>query len=746
MATTVLDRFVTEYVFRGNTAALDRIQRRINSVRASIDRASSVMMGSGTAMTTAFVGAGAVIYKFQTEINALHAATNASAKDMEIMREQAKELGKTTQFSASQAAEAQKLLGQAGFDTQKIIGAMPAVLNLAAAGALEIGNAADVATSMMAGFGLESNELQRAVDVLALTASSAKTTVADMGVAMRLAAPLAAKLGISVESTSAATAMLQNAGLEPGQSGTLFNNVLTRLIKITSRAKIGFDEMGVSWKETQDLAEQGEWVTIFEMFEEAGMTARQASMIFGAYSAKGALILADQLDNVKDLTATLEGAEGSAARMAEQQMAGLPGAIKTLVSRIEGLILVLGDAGLTGSIIAMSEWLIQAIDWFTALSPAIQSAVAYTIAAGPFMLALGFGLKVVGFALAGLLPLLAFAKWGVGLLAIAFRGLTAAFMANPIGFLIGSIVLLIYYWDEIVAAIQWGGGLIKEALEAIGVPVDDIFAWIGEQWDATTEWLKGPAEGESIIAWLWRPYSNIFGWIVDYWVNLWAQLWGLIPDWIKKFFGLSETPTVEFGGMDIDQGNTDRTYEAAGLDFDVRRDTTAADADALGLGGIIGDPIKHEWSEAMNWIEDKWDELWAWLSSPIDGMFDWVSRAWDNMLLKMYDLIPDWLKDLLGIEGAIAVEGVDRTGGTDLFSLSRDYEQMRTAARDLNAPQSFDYSRTNQANSSTVNLNIGDINVNAQNGDSAEIAQNVRTELRDQLQSAVEDYDSVVLY
>ena len=98
---TVIDSLVTEILFESNTGGLNQIDRRLDAIKKRIDSVSSGFFRVGTALTGALVGIGATVLNFEGEINALQAATNASAEDMARMREQAIQLGRDTQFSAS---------------------------------------------------------------------------------------------------------------------------------------------------------------------------------------------------------------------------------------------------------------------------------------------------------------------------------------------------------------------------------------------------------------------------------------------------------------------------------------------------------------------------------------------------------------------------------------------------------------------------------------------------------------------
>ncbi|KKL45232.1 hypothetical protein LCGC14_2357780, partial [marine sediment metagenome] len=129
--------------------------------------------------------------EFQRSMNRVRALTGAVGKNFDKLRRQAADLGRTTQFTATQAAEGMAFLAQAGFEVNEIYGAMPDTLNLAAAAQIDLATAADIVSNVMAGFGIQSTELGGAVDVLTKAFVSANTDLQQLGNAMKLGGPVA---------------------------------------------------------------------------------------------------------------------------------------------------------------------------------------------------------------------------------------------------------------------------------------------------------------------------------------------------------------------------------------------------------------------------------------------------------------------------------------------------------------------------------------------------------------------------
>src|SRR5690606_26502147 len=128
---------------------------------------------------------------FEQGMNRVRALTGATGDTFKALEDQAKRLGATTQFLATEAADAMGFLAQAGFNAEQILGSMEATLNLAAAAQLDLGQAADIVSNVMQGYGLATSEAGRATDVLTQAFSSSNTNLEQLGQAMKYVGPIA---------------------------------------------------------------------------------------------------------------------------------------------------------------------------------------------------------------------------------------------------------------------------------------------------------------------------------------------------------------------------------------------------------------------------------------------------------------------------------------------------------------------------------------------------------------------------
>lgn len=179
--------------------------KEVNEVGKTL---TSIGGGLTKYVTTPIVGIGAASIKVGSDFDAgmseVSAISGATGKDLEALRDKAKEMGATTKFSASDSADAMKYMAMAGWDSQQMISGLPGILNLAAASGENLATTSDIVTDALTAFGLKASDSTHFADVLAKTSSSANTNVSLMGETFKYVAPLAGTLGFSVEDTSLA--------------------------------------------------------------------------------------------------------------------------------------------------------------------------------------------------------------------------------------------------------------------------------------------------------------------------------------------------------------------------------------------------------------------------------------------------------------------------------------------------------------------------------------------------------------
>ncbi len=279
---------------------------------------------------------------FEKELNRVRVLTGANTEQMELLSDQARELGATTVFSAGQAAEAMAFLGQAGFETEEVFAALPGTLELAAAANLDLGQSADIVTNVLTGMNLGVDQLGRANDTLVGTMTSTNTNLGQLGEAFKFVGPVAAAAGLNFEETSAALGLLGNAGLQGTLAGTSLRGAITKLLVPTAEAEEVLGRLGVN-----ALDSSGELISLTEIIrqlENAGASAADLMTIFGQRAGPGVAALVSQgADELEKLTNNLQNRTVKAADVAAVQMEGLAGSVVKMKSAIEGAVITLGE-------------------------------------------------------------------------------------------------------------------------------------------------------------------------------------------------------------------------------------------------------------------------------------------------------------------------------------------------------------------------------------------------------------------
>ncbi|HDX9654351.1 TPA: phage tail tape measure protein [Bacillus wiedmannii] len=355
---------------------------------------AGMALGAGAALV-GIVSAGA---NFEQVMSKVAAVSGASGSEMKQLQAQAKELGATTQFSATQAGEGMMYLAQAGFKTSDILTAMPGMLDLAAAGALDLGTAADIASNIMSGFGLKADRATHTADVLAKAAADANTDVTEMGEAMKYAAGTAHTVGFTMEETSAAMMAMSNSGLKGSVAGQAFATSLGRLAKPTKEMRKVMDELNLSFFDSQGKIKP--LPTMIKELEDktSSMTAQQKSAtlttLFGAEAYKNwAALLQAGSGYLAENTKALEQADGAARKMADTMTDNLKGKWDEFTSALEGLAITIFTliAPALGAIVMgltkVVQWVDSTINKFVNLNNYIGNIQAIGKAIQDFWLA-----------------------------------------------------------------------------------------------------------------------------------------------------------------------------------------------------------------------------------------------------------------------------------------------------------------------------------------------------------------------
>jgi len=299
-----------------------------------------------TTLTTAFIITAKSGADFQDNIVRafviMRESSGATKESLVALTKEAIRLGSETLFSATQAAIGLQTLARAGFTTQQAIAAIGPVLDLAIVGNIELAEASNIATASMFGFGLEATDMTKVVDVLSLASSQANTTISLLGSALGFVAPVAFSAGLSIEETASAIGVLSNAGIRGSRAGTTLRRALSILLAPTGRAKKIFDELGLTFNNTEGGLIS--FTEIIAKLNKANLTAAETQTIFGRIAGPGmAALLRQGSGALSNLTNKLEGAQGAADRMSQSFRTTVKGRVRDLGASIINLGLAFSE-------------------------------------------------------------------------------------------------------------------------------------------------------------------------------------------------------------------------------------------------------------------------------------------------------------------------------------------------------------------------------------------------------------------
>lgn len=441
---------------------------------------------TGIAMFSQMAGAVKTGANFDAAMARVGAVSGASGEDLLALREQAKALGKSTVWSSSQAAEGQQFLAMAGFSKDQILKSMPGMLDLASAGGIDLGSAADIGSNILTGMGLDASEMGRVGDVLTNTFTKSNTNLSMLGETMKFAAPVAKSLGVSLEEAAAMAGKLGDAGIQGSMAGTTLRAVMLRLSAPSTQGAQALDALGVK---TTDAA--GNMRKIPEILADLNKAmakmpkaqrAAYTKAIFETEAMSGAFVLMEQAGKgaLQEFTEAVKKT-GTAQQVAADQNNNLVGDYKAFTSAVEGLTIAFYET-LEPALRKLTQVGTSAMTWLTDFvneHPTLVAAFgalaggigAFATAALP-----AFTLFKTGCFIFGLF------KSAIGAAQIAMAAFNLVLSANPIGAVVVAIgtaiaagVLLYQNWESVkeMAADTWEG--IKNAFSGLGTFMGNVF-------------------------------------------------------------------------------------------------------------------------------------------------------------------------------------------------------------------------------------------------------------------------------
>lgn len=335
-----------------------------------------------TAPLTAFLNTSYQAFdKFQTAMNATGSLIdNVSKESMKSLSDLAISLGSTTKFSALEAADAMKELAAAGYQTQTIMSALPGVINLAAAGGINLAEATNIAVGVMGGFNIPASKMEYAASLIAKAANVSAISITDLGYTFKYIAPIAKGVGLSFEEISGAAAIMGNSFIRAEQAGTSLRGIVARLVDPSRENAEAFKRLGLQIFDA--TGKMNSLADIIGQFEKKGLQARDIIKLFGQEAGVGMVALLNKgSDALVKMTNTMANAGNEAERVAKERLRGFSGELMLLRSNLstfaveafaplEKYGIMVTDA--FGAILSAGRSLVKG---FSELPPAVQDIV-----------------------------------------------------------------------------------------------------------------------------------------------------------------------------------------------------------------------------------------------------------------------------------------------------------------------------------------------------------------------------------
>jgi len=466
-----------------------------DQLESKINKTSKKLAGWGVAfsagVTTPILAMGTGIIKttmtFDEEMSRAKAVTGETGEGFDTLRNLALEMGASTSKSATEAAQAISYMGLAGWDLTQIQEGLEPVLRASEAGMMDLGTTSDLVTDSMSALGIGTEDLGRYLDIAAKAQNTSNQSMEQFLNAMVTAGGTFKMFNIPLEESGALLGILANRGFKGSEAGNALTSVFANLTSGTGQAGKAMKKLGIEVYDGQGKF-RGATTILKEMNEKFdGMTEAQRNtyiqMIGGKTRTKelNALLngTSEELDNLTD---GLYNSDGALSEMAKTMKDNFSGQVTSLLSRLEGIAISIGDR-LTPYLRLAAEWVQKLADWFYQLSNPIKDAIIVIglIAAAIGPLLLGFSSIVAA----------------IGFVAGAFSTVAAVIgsISAPVAIAVVAIVGIVTALGALLLSSEEVRNGIKEKFQDIWNKIKEVAAWIKTHIEDIKNAFKGLLQG-----------------------------------------------------------------------------------------------------------------------------------------------------------------------------------------------------------------------------------------------------------
>lgn len=458
---------------------------------------------------------------FDTSMSKVEAVSGAAGEEVDRLRDKAKEMGSTTKFTATEAADAFNYMAMAGWKTEDMLDGIDGILNLAAASGADLATTSDIVTDALTAMGYSAGEAGRLADVMAAASSNANTNVEMMGQTFQYAAPVAGALGYSMEDTAVAIGLMANAGIKADKAGSALRSVMSRLAAPTDESWKAMDKLGISITDSE-----GNMKPLMQTMDElraafAGLgeaeSAEMAKKLAGQNAMSGllAVVNASEADYNK-LTEAIYNSSGAAQEMSDVMQDNLEGDMTKLGSNLEGVQIKMYEKfepALRDGVKVLNK-LVDGLYWINDNSEGIAAGIEVLAAA------------ISGYIIASTAVTVATDGWmaltvAQKAAAAAQWALNVAQNASPIGAIVAVIAALvagfIIMWNTSDEFREFWVKLWKKVTDAVSKGAEKVGKFFTETvpgiFKKFIKWIK--KNWASILLMLINPFAGLFKYLYD---------------------------------------------------------------------------------------------------------------------------------------------------------------------------------------------------------------------------------------
>lgn len=634
----------------------DEYAEKAGKVGQAVQTAGQHMMKVTTAIGGVAAASVTVAANFEQQMSKVQAISGATAEDTDRLTESARQWGRDTKYSATEAGEAFEYMALAGWKTDDMLEGIGGILNLAAASAMDLGTASDIVTDYLTAFGLSAKDAGKFADEMAYAMSHSNTTTEALGEAYKNCAATAASMGYSVEETTAVLMTMANAGVKGGEAGTALNAIMTRLATDTKGCATELSKYGVEVYDAQGnmnslssilTGVRGVWNYLTDEQQ-----ANLAKTIAGTnqFSALQTIMsgLSDEAIasgmSFSDYSEALQNCDGTASDMAATMQDNLLGRLTQLKSKLEDVGITIGN-----SLMPFMEKAVAKIgelaDKFASLSPQQQETIlkiAGVVAAlGPLLTITGKAITVsgqiskgVGKVVGKLAEMGTTAGGATGGMSVLKGALTA--ITSPVGIAIAAIagitavVVTLWktnedfrnkiteIWNRIKSVFTEFGQHITDKLNSLGFDFENFGEVVKAIWEGFCNVLAPIIEGVfNNIAIFIETTLNVITGVFDFFVSLFTGDWQGCWDAVKSIF------ESVWNGLKEYIGNILNTIKGVVDAF-------------LGLFGTSWDEV---WNSIKTTFENIWNGIVSFFSGILDGIVNTVTTVWTAISTTISDVL-----------------------------------------------------------------------------------------------------------